>query len=185
MRSGSQRHVVGAVVVDLIKFLKNLERSSGVPFVFNTHTRALLARRVLGTEWLALESFAELLAGLNEVVIRGEEQRALEIGSVGGAAMRGLQKAYGVQGDPKSSVIAMRHAWRAYYDFGRLTCDATSDSTVEFSVEDYVDMSMAHGMITAGWSVAAARAAGSRSVGVTVLDRPWKGAPKFRFVVRF
>jgi hypothetical protein len=176
------RHVAGTVVIDLIKFLKNYERSAG-PLALSAATRKLLERRVLPTEWVALDSFVELLARLDDAVIRGSEERALQMGIAGGPAMRGLQKAYGVQGDPKSSVIAMRHAWRAHYDFGRLTCEALSDAAVEFVVEQYLDMPMGHGMMTAGWAISAAHAGGAPDATVVVHERPWQGASRLRFVV--
>jgi hypothetical protein len=182
MPTESRRHVIGVVVVDLLKFMKNLEREARVPLPFSAPTRGLLDRRVLSTEWLLLESFHELLAKLDEVVLRGEEQRALQMGAAGGAAMRGLQKAYGVPGDPKNSVFAMRHAWRAHYDFGRLICNTTSDA-VEFIVEQYPDMPMPHGMMTAGWAIAAARAGGASGATVTIHERPWQGASRLRFSV--
>lgn len=185
MHAASGRHVIGVVVADLVRFLINHERATGTTLPLSPEARELLSRRVRLAEWITLASFHELLRWLDQIAIQDDEARALTLGAQGGALMRGLQKAYGVSGDPKSSIVAMRHAWRAHYDFGRLTYDAERPGAVEFSIDEYTDMPMTHGLLTAGWGVAAARAGGATDVKVTVIERPWRGAPRFRYVIAF
>lgn len=185
MRSASGRHVIGVVTIDLVKFLKTHERTVGKPLALDSHTRALLDRRVSPTEWIALESFLALLSALDEIALHGDEQRALDMGAAGGTVMRGLHKTYAVAGDPKSSVVAMRHAWRAHYDFGRLSCEPLSDRAVQFTVDSYPDMPMVHGMMTVGWGLAAARAGGSPTATATVVERPWTGSQRLQHIITF
>ena len=177
--------MIGAVLVDLVKFLKNVERTSGCLIPLSPTSRAALDRRVLISEWVPVEVFHELLHVLDVLAIKGHEPRAMEMGAVGGASMRGLLKAYSVPGDPASSVFSMRHAWRAHYDFGRLASERTSDVTVRFTVIDYVDMPMVHGMMTVGWGIAAARAAGATDVRVVLFERPWRGASELSYEFSF
>lgn len=179
-----ERHVIGAILVDLVKSLRKLERTSGRALPVSAAARATLDRRVLISEWVSLDVFLELLHALDALVLKGDEQRAMELGALGGASMRGLQKAYVVVGDPLSSVAAMRHAWRAHYDFGRLSCDTTNEAVVRFTVSGYPDMTMVHGMMTVGWGVAAARAAGAAAVRAEILERPWRGATTLTYDVQ-
>lgn len=185
MPNATGRHAIGAVVIDIVKFIKNYEKRTGKTLAFSDPTQACLRRRVSQSEWVPIQSFHELLSAVGRIAVRGDERRALEMGAAGGAAMRGVQKAYGVVGDPRASIIAMRHAWRAHYDFGRLTCESRADGAVLFAVEDYPDMPMVHGLMTAGWGIAAARAAGASHVDVTILERPWDGAPRLSYNIGF
>ena len=183
MQQAPGRHIIGAVLIDLVKFVKNHERTSGRVLSLSAPSRATLERRVLISEWVPIEIFHELLQALDLLVIHGDEQRAMEMGALGGASMRGLLKAYTVPGDAPSSVLSMRHAWRAHYDFGRLTSELTGDATVRFTVTDYLDMPMIHGLMTVGWGVAAARAAGANDVHPVLFDRPWRGAEKLMYEI--
>ena len=185
MEGASGRHVIGAVLVDLVKFLKNFERTSGRPIPLSTMSRAAVDRRVMISEWVQVQVFHELLHVFDVIAVKGDEQRAMEMGAVGGTPMRGLLKAYSVPGDPVGSVFSMRNAWRAHYDFGRLTSERTSDATVRFTVSEYLDMPMIHGMMTVGWGVAAARAAGAADLRVVVFERPWRGASELSYEFSF
>jgi hypothetical protein len=178
------RRVIGANLVDLVKIVVNLEKSHG-PLGLSTASQAAIKARVNLNHWYDLAFFSELLGILDRIVIKGSEQRALEIGAAGGSSMRGIQKAYVVPGDPKSSVVAMRHAWRAHFDFGRLTFEVPDDHTVRFKIEQYPDMTMTHALLTAGWGVAAARAAGAQDASATVLARPWRGEGDFTYTINF
>ena len=176
------RRIVGVGFVDMVKFIKNHERSHG-PLPLNDEARAFLANRVLASEWYPIEFFHALLVGLDKAVIKGSEQRALELGATGGTALRGAQKAYVKPGDPVNSVFAMRHAWRAHYDFGALTAEVTRDGAVRFTVEDYPDIPMTHALITAGWGVGAARAAGSESASAEIIERPWRSGERYVYKI--
>lgn len=169
-------------MVDLVKFTKHYEKQVS-PFSLAADTRAFLSGRVVTTQWYPLAYFHDILAALDDRLWHGSEERALELGAGGGAAMRGLQKTYGQEG-PLSSVLAMRHAWRAHYDFGVLSAETPNDSMVRFTVDGYPDMPMTHGMMTAGWGLAAARMAGASSARAEILERPWLGAKRFVYQVR-
>jgi hypothetical protein len=176
--------VIGANLVDLVKVVVNLEKVHG-PLGLCDASRAAIQARVNLNAWYDIAIFFDLLGVLDRVVVKGSELRALEIGAAGGSSMRGIQKAYVVAGDPKSSVIAMRHAWRAHFDFGRLHFDVQDDHAVRFKVEQYPDITMTHALLTAGWGVAAARAAGALNASATVLTRPWRGEGDLLYTINF
>lgn len=185
MRADSARHVKGAILVDLIKFLKNYEKSGRQLPTFTVNVQKVLAERVLGSAWYPLAVFQELLQVMDGLVLRGDERRTMEMGVAGGAALRGVTKTYGIEGDPRSSVLAMRHAWRAHYDFGLLTAEALDANTVVFELQKYPDLSLVHGLLTAGWGVAAARTAGAVHAALEVKERPWMGAASFIYKISF
>jgi hypothetical protein len=178
------RKVIGANLVDLVKLVVNLEKSHG-PLGLSAASQAAIKARVNLNVWYDLALFFDLLRVLDLVVIKGSEQRALDIGAAGGSSMRGIQKAYVVEGDPTSSVAAMRHAWRAHFDFGRLHFEVPNDHSVRFKVEQYLDIPMTHALMTAGWGVAAARAAGARNASATVLTRPWRDEGDLIYTINF
>lgn len=180
----SERRVVGAILVDLVKLVVNLEKSHG-SLGLNATSYDIINARVTLSGWYDLAFFWDLLRAVERVLVKGSESRALELGAAGGSTMRGTKKAYVVDGDPKSSVMAMRHAWRAHYSFGRLSCEALGDNVVQFKIEQYPDIPMSHGLMTAGWGVAAARAAGAQQVSADVLTRPWRGEGDFSYTINF
>lgn len=181
MAPAQARHIVGNTLLDLVKYLKNYEKTRG-PLAMRDDARALLAGRLMLSEWYPLSTFHELLRVLDRIVVHGDELRALAIGAAGGSAMRGLHKTYVVPGDAKGGVLAMRHGWRAHYDFGVLTADPL-DAGVHFALSGYPDMPMIHGLMTAGWGLAAARAAGSTSAVAEIVDRPWVGGDKLTYKI--
>ena len=124
-----------------------------------------------------------MLRVIDVLVVKGKEDRAVEMGATGGAGLRGVHKAYAVEGDPRSSVFSMRLAWRAHYDFGNLIAEIT-DKSVKFKLEGYGDIPMVHAMMTAGWGLGAARAAGSVNAVLEIGARPWKGEPTFVYEIR-
>lgn len=182
MTAGAERKIAGNGMIDLIKFLKNYERSKGL-LPLRADARALVSSRVMASAWYPLATFHELLRAIDRIAIHGDEGRAIEIGAQGGASMRGLQKAYIVPGDPQISVLAMRHAWRAHYDFGVLSAEAVGTDAVQFVLSGYPDIPMSHALMMAGWGVAAARAAGLTSVMVEVGERPWQGSNNYTYKV--
>jgi hypothetical protein len=179
------RHVIGANTIDLIKLVKTLARARNTPLALSATAQAQLDKRVGLAEWLPLEFFLELLHVVDLEIIRGDETRALELGANGGTNMRGVLKAYTVAGNPRSTVVAMRHAWRAHFDFGRISCDDSRGSTVRFTLEEYPDVAMPHGMTTAGWGLAAARAAGAHGATVNILSRPWRQQGPLSYDISF
>ncbi|MET0342383.1 MAG: hypothetical protein ABW252_15370 [Polyangiales bacterium] len=183
MAATPERRVVGNILVDLVKFLKNHEAQHG-PVELGAEARALLAGRVVMSGWYPLGLFHELLAVLDRLVVKGSERRALELGAAGGVAMRGVKKTYLVPGDPRQSVIAMRHAWRTHYDFGVVSYEDGEDD-VQFRIDGYPDIPMVHALMTAGWGISAARAAGSETSLARIVERPWRdGARDFVYRIR-
>jgi hypothetical protein len=180
----SERRIVGANLVDLVKLVVNLEKSHG-PLAISAASQAAIGARINLSAWYEITLFFDLLRAVDRAVIKGSERRALEMGAAGGATMRGIQKAYVVPGDPKSSVMAMRHAWRAHFSFGRLVLEVKDGHTLLFRVEEYPDIPMLHALMTAGWGVAAARAAGAQDARATVLARPWLGEGDLAYTIDF
>lgn len=180
----AERRVTGANVLDLVKFVANREKSHG-PQSLSPASRAVMGSRINLSAWYDIAFFHELLGVMDRTVIKGSETRALELGAAGGAAMKGAHKAYVVAGDAKSSVIAMRHAWRTHFNFGRLVFEVPNANNVLFRIVEYPDIPMAHGLMTAGWGLAAARAAGAVDASVEVLARPWLGGGDFAYLVEF
>jgi hypothetical protein len=178
------RHVKGVALIELVKLLKQVAKRPGAA-ALPPKAQALLAGRVLISDWYALENFHELLRLADRLVLKSDEARTIEMGAAGGAAMRSQLKAYAIPGDTQSSVLAMRHAWRAHYDFGVIGVETPSARSVLFRLSDYPDIPKIHGLMTAGWALSAARSAGSTNASLEFHERPWQGAPELVYTVRF
>lgn len=176
--------MAGANVLDLVKLVANLEKAHGTQ-PLSPACRAIMVERVNLSIWYDIDLFHELLRLVDRLVVKGSESRALDLGATGGAALRGILKAYVVLGDAHNSVLAMRHAWRAHFNFGRLAFELPGGNAVLFRLEQFDDMPMVHALMTAGWGVAAARAAGARDASATVLARPWLREGDFTYRVEF
>ena len=110
----------------------------------------------------------------------------MEMGAAGATEqLQSIYKAYLKAGDAKESVYALRHAWRAQYDFGQLAADALDASSVLFTLSDYEGVGMVHGMMIVGWGVAAARVCGCTGARADVLERPWRGGERLRYRIHF
>ena len=185
------RHVKGIVQLDLIKYLRVYQRSNPLPGL-SAEAEELLHSRVIVSSWYALAPFLELLAATDSLILKGDENAALELGaSAGSQLLRSSYRAYIRDGEFAESVMAVRHLWGTHYDFGAVTAELQADQTsVVFTITGFEDVSMAHALMTAGWAIAAARVAGAASVAIEVLERPWKNARKapggarFRYRVR-
>jgi hypothetical protein len=77
----------------------------------------------------------------------------------------------------------MRLAWRAHYDFGRLTAEL-SDDRIRFKVEEYDDIPMVHALMTVGWGIGAARSAGAKGAALEIIARPWQGGAGLEYDIR-
>jgi hypothetical protein len=184
-KTATGRHVKGTSVVDLVKALRKYRQTGPLPDL-SPEAKGLLETRILSSAWYPLEPFLELLKITDELFLKGNEQAAVEMGALGGINhLQNVHKAIVLSGDPKSSVMAMRHVWRAHDDFGDLTVEIENDHAVVFALKGYEDIKMVHAMMTAGWGVAAARVAGSEKASVEAIERPWKGASQFRYRIRF
>lgn len=185
MENCNGRNVKGVTFVDLVKFLRKQQKTTNLPLLTPT-AGALLETRILIFAWYPLKSFLELLKITDKTFLKGNESNAMEMGAVSGMnQLRSVHKAYVKSGDPTGSVIAMRHSWRSSANFGDLGADIEDDHSVVFILRGYDDLGMIHGMMIAGWGVAAARLAGSPNANAELIDRPWKGASRFCYRIRF
>lgn len=182
MQGNHDRHVKGANLIDLVRYVKNYGKMHELP-AMPASAQNLLTEHIRGTEWYALEGFLELMKVVDKIVIKGDEVRAREIGAAGGVILRGLQNAYAVRGEPLTSVVAMRHAWRAHYDFAVLTAEMPDDKRVVFKLSGYPDVPMVHGVFIASWALAAARVAGGTNAVLEIVERPWRGDPDLVYQV--
>lgn len=174
------RQVKGIVQIDLVKFLRVQQRSAPLPRMSQA-AEDLLSSHVIVSAWYSLGPYLEIIDVLDRVVLKGSEQAALEMGAVSGEKlMRTSYSSYIRSGEALECVMAMRHLWSGHYNFGAMTAtlDAPGES-VTFTLTDYEDISMAHALMTAGWGIAAARAAGAPRATLQVLERPWKGDSRF------
>lgn len=177
-----ERTVRGVAFVDLVKFFRNFAKTRPLPKLSPAASELLTTRLSMSTPY-SLDALHELLRVLDELVVRGDESRALEMGAAGGSTFEGVLKTYVTPGDPRSSVLAMRHGFRAHYNFGTLTAEEVSPGKVHFRLKGYDDLPMPFALMMAGWALGAARRAGSKTARVEVLDRPWRGAASFVYVV--
>jgi hypothetical protein len=181
----TKRHIKGSSIIELLKFLKNYRKKKPLP-PLSPATEALFSERMMPSNWYPLESLIELLDAVDKALLKGNEAAAIEMGAAGGMIQIPLiYSAMLIKGDPKSSVMSMRHMWRSHDDFGELTAEIEGDNAVVFTLTGYEDIGMVHGMMTAGWGVAAARIADSKHASVEVMERPWKGAPRFHYRILF
>jgi hypothetical protein len=100
-------------------------------------------------------------------------------------ALTSFHRAFVKPGDPLASALAMRHTWSSYFDFGALHAEAEGKRAVRFSVTDYADVPVFHGVMIAGWHMTAPQLAGAQKVTVEWLEKPWEGAEQMRYIVRF
>jgi hypothetical protein len=171
----SGRRAKGAGIVELVKVLRAYRRAHPIEGLGKS-AEHLLDERIMTNEWYSLDAFLELLAYAYRHLLGSSEEAALQMGAAGGRALlQGPHKAFVKAGDPTGSVVALRHSWLTYYDFGNLAAELVDDRTVEFVVTGYPDVPVPHGMMIAGWAVAAAELAGARDVRCDILERPWIG----------
>lgn len=108
------------------------------------------------------------------------------MGIVGGqAALSGFHKQFIKVGDPVASLIAMRHTWRTYFNFGELMTETDGPRAVRFVVAGYPDMQASHGQMIVGWHTAAAIVAGAANAKSEVLQCPWHGGSELEHRVTF
>jgi hypothetical protein len=128
------------------------------------------------SDWYSFDVYQELMQLVFRDVIKGSEEAALEMGIIGGrAAFSSHHKQFVAPGKPLETLLALRHTWRVYYDFGTLTATADGPNAVRLVVGGYPDMGACHGNMIVGWHVAAAREAGAEGARSEILKAPWRG----------
>ncbi len=177
----TQRHAKGVNLIHLVKMLKIYRRQRPLTGL-SADAEALLGEHILATKWYRHELFLELLEVTFRQILNGDEEKAVAAGITGGRlVLQDIHKAFVQQGDPIGSVMAMRHTWPTYFDFADIKADLAGNDSVRFAVAGYPDIPMVHALTTIGWGIAAARLAGAKRAGYLVEDRPWEGAPMFRY----
>jgi len=177
----ADRFSKGVAIADLVKVLKIYRRKCPLNGL-SPAAEALLDEHILLTKWYSHESFLELLDTAYRVLLDSDEENALQMGINGGQViLQGIHSAFVQQGDPLGSVMALRHIWPTYYDFGGLTAELIDGQKVQFTVVDYPDITIPHAMVTVGWGIAAARLGGAFGARHEILERPWQGAPALKY----
>jgi hypothetical protein len=172
----------GTNLMELVPFLRVSRKQRNLP-ALGAAGEALLQQRILPTQWYPHDAFIELIQYAFDHILNRSEQAAYDMGATGGRAqLTGAHKALLQQGDPRGSVLAMRHAWRMNFNFGQLTAESDA-SSVLFTLSGYEDVSPAHGLMIAGWGIGAARMAGASHARAEVLKRPWSGASQLVYRV--
>ncbi|MBN1653368.1 MAG: hypothetical protein JXA30_06280 [Deltaproteobacteria bacterium] len=171
----TDRLTKGVAVVNLVKILKIYRRNSSLK-AFTPATEALFHEHILPNRWYPHDSFLELLEFVYRHLLGSDEQNAVQMGINGGLeVLQGVHGAFVQKHDPVGSILAMRHIWPTYYNFGALDGKAAGAHSVRFIVTDYPDISIAHAMMIIGWGIAAAQLGGASDARYEVLKRPWKG----------
>jgi hypothetical protein len=183
--ASSSRHVRGPSIIDLVKILRKTQKARPLPFL-SPLAQEMLNSQIIVSQWYPFTPFIELLEMTYVVLLKRNEQYAMEMGIAGGMnQLKGAHKVYLVDGNPKESAMAMRHTWRAHFDFGEVTAEVENDHAVALTLKGYSDVVPVHANLIAGFAVAAARLTGSPNASGEVFERPWNGAPYLRYRVRF
>jgi hypothetical protein len=184
-RPTSARHAKGTNLIELIKALKAHRRTRPIDGL-SPAAQELLDTRILLSDWYPHEAFLELLQVLYEQLLGRSAERALQVGVAGSiTALQGPYKAYIREGDPTGSVLAMRHIWRAFFDFGDLKAALDPDGAVRFVLTGYLDVPPVHAAMITAWTVGAARLAGSKKAKVVIVEAPWNGADRLVYRASF
>ncbi|HEX6244178.1 MAG TPA: hypothetical protein VFZ61_24850 [Polyangiales bacterium] len=178
-----QRLVKGTNLVDLIKLLRGVRKVRKLDGLSGAADQ-LLADRILPTAWYAHETFVELLDFTFRALLNGSEKAACEMGATGGRAeLSRSMRALVDRQDPLGSVLAMRHAWQASFNFGMLRAGVEERSVV-FRLSGYRDVGTAHAHMIAGFGLAAAQLSGAPQATAEVLEAPWRGATELVYRIQ-
>lgn len=184
-RSTSARHAKGTNLIELIKALKVHQRTRPIDGL-SSAAQELLETRILVSDWYPHEPFLELLKVLYERLLGRAQERARHLGIAGATtALQSTYRAYVHDGDPAGSVLAMRHIWRAFFDFGDLKASLEAEGSVQFVLTGYLDVPPVHAAMITAWPVAAARLAGSEKAQVAIVEAPWSGAERLAYRATF
>jgi hypothetical protein len=162
--------------MELVKLLKSHRRKSPISGLSSEAESLMGDAHLLPTAWYPFAPVVELIQVSYRYLMRSREEAALQMGMAGGAyALGTYHKTFVKLGDPRASVLAMRHTWPLYFDFGALSASDDGNHAAVFTLEGYSDMSAAHGYMIVGWHRAAALAAGATEVRGDLLECPWSG----------
>jgi uncharacterized protein (TIGR02265 family) len=172
-------------LVGLVKALRVHRKQHPLPEM-SPEADALLNEHILPSEWYPLRAHLEILGVAYRLLAGSKPENALQMGVTGGKAIWTSTHRGVVEGrDPVRALKSMPAVWRTYFDFGSLDVDVDDPTTVRFTVRDYPDVPVYHGMTIAGWHLAVALVAGAPGATVELLERPWEGrSPTQVHVVR-
>jgi uncharacterized protein (TIGR02265 family) len=180
-----RRQVKGVNLIELVKVLKIHRRDSPLDGL-SSEAIALLDQRILPTEWYPLEALHEYLNFTFENVIMRNEAQVTRLGEVGAQlALTTVHRAYVRRGDPQRTAQAMVRLWSMYFDFGELVVEAEGERAARFTMRDYPDVPLVHGLMIAAWHAMSATLAGGRNVRCQWLERPWLGSQDMVYLVQF
>lgn len=181
VKTETDRLTKGVSFIYLIKILKIYRRQHPLSGLSRA-TEALFNEHILPTKWYPHKCFIELLDITYRVILDSDEQNTVQMGINGGQAiLKGVHGAFVRNGDPIGSVMALRHIWPTYYDFGGLNAELIESSSVIFTLIGYPDIELPHAMTILGWGIAAAQLGGAVGTNHEVLERPWAGASAFKY----
>lgn len=179
-----QRRTKGTSLIQLVKLLRDLRHKRSLRL--SPAGAALLEERILPSGWYSYTVFAELMQVAYEQLLGSSEESAMQMGLLAAtSALSGPHGAFVLKGDPAATVLALRHLWRAANDFAALDAVSEGPNAVVFTLTGFPDLMPVHGVMTASWAVAAAQLAGSPRARCEILERPWSGAPRFRYRITF
>lgn len=185
-RDELERKAKGINLVELVKFIRSLRKKRTFRTPLSGQAEALLSMQVLPISWYSHAAFLELVELVYREVLERDEEKTYAMGIAGGRiALTGPHRAFIDPNSVARSVLAMRHVWRACFNFGELNAQLEDEQTVLFRLTGYEDVTPAHAFMTAGWGAAAAFVAGASSARAQVLDKPWKGAKDLTYRVSF
>lgn len=177
------RYAKGTNLSQLVPLLKKRRRARTFGPLSPSAER-LLEERILDHAWYAHAPFLELLRVLYREVLGSNEENAISMGIAGGrVSLLGVHKTFVIAGDPIGSAMAMRHSWRAYFNFADLKATRDNDNRVTLTLTGYSDVPAVHGGLIAGWAVAAAQLAGAQEARGEIVEKPWETGGKLVYRV--
>lgn len=175
MSAHVRRRTKGVSFIELVKFLKVHRRTNPMPELSRDAEALLTSVHVLPTVWYPFAPVAELTQFTYRRLLRSREEAALQMGIAGSTLALGTyHKTFVKPGDPRASVLAMRHTWPLFFDFGVLSAKEDGPHAAVFTLEGYPDVNPGHGWMIVGWHRAAALVAGAELVRGELLECPWR-----------
>lgn len=170
-----ERKAKGANFVSVVRALRSHRKKQPLGPMAST-AEALLEERILDHAWYPHQPLVELLRVLYRDVLGSNEAHTLHVGIIAGKnALETWHSMYVMKDDPIGSVLAMRHSWRTYFNFGDLKAEQTAPNVVTLMLSGYPDVQVVHANMILGWAVAAGQLGGAPTARGKLLECPWKG----------
>lgn len=183
MPVGPQRHAKGVSLVSPAKVLNVYGRRAPLDELAPS-TRAVLDQRVLISSWYPLEVLWDMLDFMYRKMLKQDPATALAAGTAGGREIWSNAHNAFVRDNPTATLKRMGPAWAGYFDFGSLDVQPMPGGQgVHFIVRDYDDVPEVHGMMIAGWHLAAAQLSGQEGAQLDFTALPWRGQGPLRYVI--